>query len=112
MQITKKKSFIKQADGSYLGHDVYRLTKSYRDSKGLERKAHVLYLGRLEGLSKSERQELAWMLTEIIERRRRVICPDSALYEMAMDFYVKYRETKYAQEDDPVLRAEAERKER
>ena len=29
MLITKKKSFIKQEDGTYLGHDVYRLTKRY-----------------------------------------------------------------------------------
>ncbi len=112
MQITKKKSFIKQADGSYLGHDVYRLTKSYRDSKGQERKTHVLYLGGLDGLTKSDRQELAWMLTEMIERRQCAISDNPSLYEMAMDFYLKYCETKYAQEDDPVLKAEAERRER
>lgn len=33
------------------------------------------------------------------------------LHEMAMDFYVKYRETHPAEDYDPVLRAEAERKE-
>ena len=112
MQITKKKSFTKQEDGTYTGHDVYRLTKSYRDSEGRERKAHVLYLGRLDGLTKGDRQELASMLTEMIERRQSVASDNRVLYEMAMDFYLKYRETKWAQEDDPVLRAEAERKER
>ena len=34
MQITTKKIFTKQDDGTYLGHDAYRLTKSYRDSDG------------------------------------------------------------------------------
>ena len=112
MQITTKKIFTKQDDGTYLGHDAYRLTKSYRDSDGKERKAHVLYLGRLEGLSRQDRKELAWMLTEMIENRQAVMSDNTALYEMAMDFYLKYRETKWAQEDDPVLKAEAERKER
>ena len=112
MQITKKKSFVRQEDGTYLGHDVYRLTKSFRDSTGKERKTHVLYLGSLDGLTKSDRQELASMLTQMIERRQAVMSDNTSLYEMAMEFYLKYRETKYAHEDDPVLRAEAERKER
>ena len=112
MQITTKKCFTKQEDGTYMGRTVYRLTKSYRDSGGKERKAHVLYLGGLEGLGKSERKELASMLTQMIEQHQAVISDNPALYEMAMGFYLKYRETKYAQEDDPVLRAEAERKER
>ena len=111
MQITTKKIFTKQDDGTYLGYDAYRLTKSYRDSDGKERKSHVLYLGRLEGLSRQDRKELAWMLTEMIENRQAVMSDNAALYEMAMDFYLKYRETKWAQEDDPVLKAEAERKE-
>ena len=112
MQITKKKSFTRQEDGTYLGHDVYRLTKSFRDSSGRERKAHVLYLGSLEGLTKSDRKCLASMLTQMIEQHQAVICDNPALYEMAMDFYAKYRETKWAQDDDPVLKAEAERRER
>ena len=111
MQITKKKSFTRQEDGTYTGHDVYRLTKSYRDSEGRERKAHVLYLGRLDGLTRTDRQELASMLTEMIECRQSVTSDNKALYEMAMEFYLKYRETKWAQEDDPALKAEAERKE-
>ena len=52
------------------------------------------------------------MLTEKIENRQGVMSDNAALYEMAMGFYLKYRETKWAQEDDPVLKAEAERKER
>ena len=112
MQITTKKIFTKQEDGTYLGHNAYRLTKSYRDSGGKERKAHVLYLGRLEGLSRQDRKELAWMLTEMIENHQAVMSDNAMLYEIAMDFYLKYRETKWAQEDDPVLKAEAERKER
>ena len=112
MQITTKKIFTKQEDGTYLGHDAYRLTKSYRDSDGKERKTHVLYLGRLEGLTRQDRKELAWMLTEMIENRQSVMSENTALYEMAMDFYLKYRQTEWAQEDNPVLKAEAERKER
>ena len=112
MQITKKKSFTKREDGTYTGHDVYRLTKSYRDSEGRERKVHVLYLGSLDGLTKADRQELASMLTEMIECRQSVTSDNRVLYEMAMGFYLKYRETKWAQEDDPVLKAETERKER
>ena len=112
MQITTKKIFTKQEDGTYLGHDAYRLTKSYRDSDGKERKTHVLYLGCLGGLTRQDRKELAWMLTEMIENRQSVMSENTALYEMAMDFYLKYRQTKWAQEDDPVLKAEAERKER
>ena len=112
MQITTKKCFTKQEDGTYIGHTVYRLTKSYRDSDGQERKAHVLYLGGLEGLTRSDRMELASMLTQMIEQHQAVISDNAGLYEMAMDFYLKYRETRYAQEDDPVLKAEAERRER
>ena len=112
MQITKKKSFIRQEDGTYLGHDVYRLTKSFRNSDGKECKTHVLYLGRLEGLTRSDRKELALMLTQMIEQHQAVICDNRMLYELAMGFYLKYRETKYAQDDDPVLKAEAERKDR
>ena len=112
MQITKKKIFTKQEDGTYLGRDAYRLTKSYRDSGGKERKSHVLYLGSLDGLSKSDRTDLARMLTEMIEHRQAVMSDNASLYELAMEFYLKYRETKCAQEDDPVLKAEAERKER
>ena len=112
MQITTKKCFTKQEDGTYIGRTVYRLTKSYRDSKGLERKAHVLYLGSLEGLTRSDRKELASMLTQMIEQHQAVISDNAVLYEMAMGFYLKYRETKYAQDEDPVLKAESERKER
>jgi transposase len=112
MQITTKKCFTKQEDGTYIGRTVYRLTKSYRDSNGRERKAHVLYLGGLEGLTRSDRRELASMLTQMIEQHQAVISDNAVLYEMAMDFYLKYRETRYAHEDDPVLKAEAERKER
>ena len=111
-RLNAPKIFTKQEDGTYLGHDAYRLTKSYRDSDGKERKTHVLYLGRLEGLTRQDRKELAWMLTEMIENRQSVMSENTALYEMAMDFYLKYRQTKWAQEDDPVLKAEAERKER
>lgn len=112
MQITTKKCFTKQGDGTYIGRTVYRLTKSYRDSSGKERKAHVLYLGGLDGLSHTDRKELASMLTQMIEHHQAVISDNQGLYEKAMGFYLKYRETKYANEDNPVLKAEAERKDR
>ena len=112
MQITKKKIFTRQEDGTYLGYDAYRLTKSYRDPEGRERKQHILYLGRLDGLTKSDRKELAGMLTTMIEHRQSVISDNAALYELAMEFYLKYRKTKWAQEYDPVLKAVANRLER
>lgn len=114
MQITKKKTYVKQDDNgeTYICHVAYRLTKSYRDSDGNPRKKHVLYLGPLSGLSKSDRDELAYMLTLLIEHHQSVLSDNKTLYEMAMEFYMRYRETKYASEDDPVLRAEADRRER
>ena len=86
--IPKKKSFTRQEDGTYLGHDVYRLTKSYRDADGRERKAHVLYLGGFEGFTESDRKELAAMLTQMIERGQSVLSDNAVLYEKAMELYV------------------------
>ncbi|MEG1581327.1 MAG: transposase, partial [Bacteroidaceae bacterium] len=70
------------------------------------------FLGTLDGFTKTERNELADMLTSMIEEGQSMMHDNQLLYEKAMDFYVRYRESKYAQENDPVLKAEAERKER
>ena len=52
------------------------------------------------------------MLTVMIERGERRLSFSEPLNELAMEFYVKYRESRPAAEFAPVLRAEAERKER
>lgn len=111
MFITKAKKPHRMEDGSYEVYDYYRLTKSYRDADGRTRKRSVLCLGRLEGYDKRRREELAAMLTEMIERGQSVMSDDKQLYEDAMSFYVKYRGSKYALENDPLLRHERERKE-
>ncbi len=94
-------------DGSIVAYDYYRLTKKYRDGKGNPRSRSVLCLGTLEGFTKAERNELADMLTVMIEQGQSVMSFNSALYEKAMELYVKYRESKWALENDPVLREEA-----
>lgn len=66
----------------------------------------MLYFGRLEGLTESDRKELASMQTQMIEHRQSVISYNVVLYEKAMELYLKYRETKWVQEDDPVLKVE------
>lgn len=112
MFITKAKKYHEQDGGTIVAYDYYRLTKSYRDSKGVSRKCSVLCLGTLDGFTKAERNELADMLTCMIEHGQSVMHENRSLYEKAMELYVKYRESKYALSNDPVLKAEAERKER
>ena len=110
MYITKARKYHKQADGSYTAYDYFRLTRKRYDASGKEKTEHFC-LGQLEGLTKSERNELADMLTVMIECGERPLSFNASLNELAMDFYVKYRESRPAAEFDPVLRAEAERKE-
>ena len=112
MYISKAKKYKQLEDGSIVAYDYYRLTKKYRDGKGNPRSRSVLCLGTLEGFTKAERNELADMLTVMIEQGQSVMSFNSALYEKAMELYVKYRESKWALENDPVLREEAARKER
>lgn len=112
MFITKAKKYRQQDDGTILAYSYYRLTKSFRDSSGKIRKRNVLCLGELDGYSKGEREELADMLTEMIENGQHVITDNPKLRQAALDFYLKYRESDYARENDPVLREEALRRER
>ena len=65
-----------------------------------------LCLGELPGFSKAERDGLARMLTTMIEEGQSVMCANRGLYEEAMRQYVKYRNSRYAQENDPRLIAE------
>lgn len=111
MFITKAKKFRKVEDGRYEAYDSYRLTKSYRDSDGKSRKRNILCLGELKGYSKKRREELAIMLTVMIEKGETMMTDDKGLYEDALAFYRKYRESKWAEENDPVLKKERERKE-
>ena len=112
MYISKAKKYRQLEDGSIVAYDYYRLTKKYRDGKGNPRSRSVLCLGTLEGFTKAERNELADMLTVMIEQGQSVMSFNPALYEKAMELYVKYRESKWALENDPVLREEGARKER
>ena len=110
MFITKARKYHKDTDGKYVAYDYFRLTRKRYDRYGRQQVDHFC-LGRLEGLAKRDRDELADMLTVMIEQGRRAMSFNPVLYEMAMEFYVKYRETHPAEDYDPVLRAEAERKE-
>ena len=111
MFITKARKFHKDADGKYVAYDYYRLTKPRLTPNGRKRNDIPLCLGPLDGLTKRERDYLADMLTVMIEQGQAVMNFNPKLCELAMGFYVKYRETRPAEEYDPVLRAEAERKE-
>ena len=93
-------------------YDYYHLTKSYRDAKGKKHNRCVLGMGRLEEFTERERDELADMLTVMIEKGQHVMHEDRHLYEKAMELYAEYRESKYAKENDPILIAVAERKKR
>lgn len=106
MYISKAKKYKDQGDGTAKAYDYYRLTKSYIDADGRTKHRSVLCLGELEGLTKEERDELADMLTIMIEQGQSVICEKKNLYELSMRMYVKYRESRYAQENDPRLIAE------
>jgi hypothetical protein len=98
-----------------LAYSYYRQTKSSRDSSnssGKIRKRNVLCLGEFGGYSKGERKELADILTEMIENGQHVVTDNTKLRQAALDFYLKYRDSEYARENDPVLSEEALRRER
>lgn len=109
MHLTTSKKYRKREDGTIGAYPYYRLTESYRDASGTKRSRTVLCLGELEGYSAEEREDLARMLTDMIVRGEHVTHENGALREKALEFYVKYRESRYARENDPVLRAEYER---
>lgn len=110
MFIRKVDRFYRKQDGTLAAYDYYHLTKSYRDAKGKKHNRRVLGMGRLEEFTEHEREELADMLTVMIEKGQCVMHEDRHLYEKAMELYAEYRESKYARENDPVLIAEAEKK--
>ena len=111
MYISKARKYHEQGDGTAIGYDYYRLTKSYIDKDGKTRHRSVLCLGELPGFSKEERDSLARMLTTMIEEGQSVMCGNRKLYEEAMSQYVKYRSSRYAQENDPRLIAERKARE-
>ena len=110
MYITKARKYHKDTDGKFVAYDYFRLTRKRYDQYGRQKVEHFC-LGQLDGLTKRDRDELADMLTVMIEQGRRAMSFNPVLYRMAMDFYVKYRETHPAEDYDPVLRAEADREE-
>ena len=111
MYISKAKKYRDQGDGTAIAYDYYRLTKSYIDKNGKTKHRSVLCLGELPGFDKDERNRLAAMLTTMIEDGQSVMCDNRKLYEEAMSQYVKYRGSKYAQENDPRLIAERKARE-
>lgn len=111
MYISKAKKYRDQGDGTAIAYDYYRLTKSYIDNDGKTKHRSVLCLGELPGFDKDERNELASMLTTMIEDGQSVMCDNQRLYEEAMSQYVKYRASRYAQENDPRLIAERKARE-
>ena len=111
MYISKAKKYRDQGDGTAIAYDYYRLTKSYIDKDGKTKHRSVLCLGELPGFDKDERNRLADMLTTMIEDGQSVMCDNRKLYEEAMSQYVKYRGSKYAQENDPRLIAERKARE-
>ena len=111
MYISKAKKYRDQGDGTAIAYDYYRLTKSYIDKDGKTKHRSVLCLGELSGFGKDERNRLASMLTTMIEDGQSVMCDNKKLYEEAMSQYVKYRSSKYAQENDPRLIAERKARE-
>ena len=94
------------------GINYYRLTKSYIDKNGKTKHRSVLCLGELPGFDKDERNRLAAMLTTMIEDGQSVMCNNPKLYEESMSQYVKYRSSKYAQENNPRLIAERKAREK
>lgn len=112
MFIEKAKSFHEKKDGTIEKYEYYRLRKSYRDANDDTHHRTVLSLGRLDGFTNLERNELADILTVMIEKGQCVMHENRQLYEKAIELYAKYRESKYARENDPILIAEAERKKR
>lgn len=111
MYISKAKKYRDQGDGTAIAYDYYRLTKSYIDKDGKTKHRSVLCLGELPGFDKDERNRLAAMLTTMIEDGQSVMCDNRKLYEEAMSQYVKYRGSKYAQENEPRLIAERKARE-
>lgn len=111
MYISKAKKYRDQGDGTAIAYDYYRLTKSYIDKDGKTKHRSVLCLGELPGFDKDERNRLGAMLTTMIEDGQSVMCDNRKLYEEAMSQYVKYRGSKYAQENDPRLIAERKARE-
>lgn len=111
MFLSKAKKYHQNEDGTIVAYPYYRLTKSFRDASGVKRNRSVLCLGTLDGFSESERNELADMLTAMIEEGEYVMHDNPSLASAAMGFYAKYRESKYARENDPRLKAEYERAE-
>jgi len=111
MFISKAKKYHQNEDGTIVTYPYYRLTKSFRDASGAKRNRSVLCLGTLDGFTESERDELADMLTAMIEEGEYVMHDNPSLVSAAMGFYAKYRESKYARENAPRLEAEYERAE-
>ena len=88
MFITKARQYHKDTDGKFVAYDYYRLTRKRYDRYGKQKAEHFC-LGQLDGQTKRERDELADMLTVMIEHGECAMSFNLVLYELAMEFYVK-----------------------
>ena len=85
MYISKTKKYRQLEDDSIVAYEYYSLTKKYRDSKGNSQRHSMLCLGALDGFTKAERNEVADMLTVMIEQGQSVMSFNPALREKALD---------------------------
>ena len=93
-------------------YTYYRLCESYRDENGKVKQRTVLGLGELlEFPTEAERNELACLLTSLINDGTGRLCDNPRLYDAALGFYGKWLdEKKEAQERADRLAEEARRK--
>lgn len=93
-------------------YTYYRLCESYRDANGKVKQRTVLGLGELlEFPTEAERNELAGLLTSLINEGSGKLCDKPHLYDAALGFYGKWLdEKKEAQERADRLAEEARRK--
>lgn len=93
-------------------YTYYRLCESYRDADGRTKQRTVLGLGELLDYPEaSQKQELADLLTEMINEGTYRICDNPKLYDTALGFYGKWLDEKHeAQERADRLAEEARRR--
>jgi len=93
-------------------YTYYRLCESYRETDGKVKQRTVLGLGELlEFPTESERNELAAILSEMINEGSCRLCDKPKLYDAAVSFYGKWLDEKReAQERADKLAEEARRK--
>lgn len=111
MFLTKVKKYRTGTEGRIEAYHYYRLTQSYRNHLGKDCKHHVLCLGELAALSECERKELAALLSSMIEKGHPIMTENRHIYDLALDYYNKYKQTHYSVEGKGQLAEDAARRE-